>query len=443
MTENKSLAVILHNLSDSIIDEVLSAKKNSKLEISKESYFKQKISNFDYDKGITGFESNQETVYRDEWHWKDKSEFNKKIEALKSFQEAIEKIVNTYDLEEEKANELVIKFVRKITSVCIEEKNKDKFIESINLFLSELEGNPIFWHPVVWIDGIWMETDSIEVKYNILIRKPKPKDWESRSKYERYANPELDNWPSAVLELEYREKYPRSVQNRIDSLIAALRLFKLGSIEQLRTQKNPHSIVGAMGGILSQINIISAHFKYGLTEGDAGNLTKFIDKLEPLIYSKLIDKAADEADYINIAYDRFCDALLKSVVPENRLTTGIMALEALYLKEEEMSELTEKLSLRVALALEPFGYETLEVYHLVKRAYDIRSRFVHGSKVEQKDVGVLPEKILDYCRVSIIMFLQLQNELDKDKIINLLNKSLLDCDEKKKFHKIMKEKTDF
>ena len=106
----------------------------------------------------------------------------------------------------------------------------------------------------------------------------------------------------------------------------------------------------------------------------------------------------------------------------------------------ELSELNEKLSLRIAIALEPFGYQTLEVYNLVKKAYDIRSRFVHGSKVEPKKIGVLPEKILDYCRVSIIMFLQLHNEFDKEKIINLFGKSLLDDSEKKKFHKIIEEK---
>ena len=211
-------------------------------------------------------------------------------------------------------------------------------------------------------------------------------------------------------------------------------------MKKIRTRYNANSSRRSFGGTISQSNLIFAHYKYGLTAGDTENLTEFIARIEPLIFSEIIDKSADEADYISIAHDRFCDALFKPVVPENRLATAIMALEALYLKENELSELTERLSQRVALALEPFGYKTLEVYHFVKKSYNIRSRFVHGSKIEQKEIGELPEKILDYCRVSIIIFLQLHNELDKEKIINLIGKSLLDDAKKKEFHEIINDK---
>ena len=438
------MAVILHYLSDSIIDEVVSGKTNEKLEISKEIYVKQKISNLNYVKGITGFQTDPEFVTKEKWRWKDELEFEKKIEAFKSFQETIEKIVKTYNVEETKAKSLVIKFAREITNVSIDvsidEINKDKVIERISLFISDLEDNPILWQPVVWINGIWMETDSIKIRDNILLRKPESNDLEFEYPYNSFVPHGIHNWPSAILEFKFREKYPRSVQNKINSVIAALRLFKLGSIESLRTRLNANSIGRIFGGTVFQSNLISAHYNYGLTEGDTETLTKFITSIEPLIYSKIIDKSADEADYISIAHDRFCDALLKHVVPENRLATAIMALEALYLKEKELSELTERLSQRVALALEPFGYKTLEVYNLVKKSYDIRSRFVHGSKIEQKEIGELPEKILDYCRVSIIIFLQLHNEIDKERIINLLGKSLLDDTEKKEFHKIINDK---
>lgn len=438
--ESKSLAVILHNLSDSIIDEVVSEKKSEKFEIHKEIYVKQTISNFNYVKGITSFVYTPESFTKEMWRWKDELEFEKKIEAFKSFQVTIEQIVKIYNVEETKAKLWVSKFVKQITNVCFDEINKDKVIELINLFISDLEENPISWQPVVWIDGIWMETDSIKILDNIFIRKPESNDLEFESPYESFIPHELPNWPSAILEFEYREKFPRSVQNKIDSVIAALRLFKLGSIEKIRTRYNANSIIRFFGGTISQSNLISAHYKYGLTVGDTETLTKFITRIEPSIYSEIIDKSADEADYISIAHDRFCDALLKPVVPENRLATAIMALEALYLKEKELSELTERLSQRVALALEPFGYKTLEVYHFVKKSYNIRSRFVHGSKIEQKEIGELPEKILDYCRVSIIIFLQLHNELDKEQIINLLGKSLLDNTEKKKFHEIINDK---
>ncbi|OYT63066.1 hypothetical protein B6U67_03675 [Methanosarcinales archaeon ex4484_138] len=441
--ESKSLPVILHDLSDSIIEEVKSGKERGKIEIFEERHVKHKISDFNYAKGITGFQTTHEYFTKEKCRWKDESEFEKKVEASKSFQATIEKIVQMYNIEETEAKSWVSKFVKEITDVCLDEINNDKIIELITLLISDLEENPILWQPVVWIDGIWMETDSIKIRDNILIRKPESNDLEFESYYSHYGSfipHKFHNWPSAILEFEYREKFPRSVQNKIKSVIAALRLFKLGSIEQIRTRYNNKSIIRFSGGTVFHSNLLSAHYDYGLAAEDTENLTEFIARIEPLIYSEIIDKSADEADYISIAHDRFCDALLKPVVPENRLATAIMALEALYLKEKELSELTERLSQRVALALEPFGYKTLEVYNLVKKSYDIRSRFVHGSKIEQKEIGELPEKILDYCRVSIIMFLQLHNEMDKEKIINLLGKSLLDDTKKKEFHELINDK---
>ena len=363
-----------------------------------------------------------------------------KTEEFESFQEAIEKIIKIYKLEETEARSRIIHFVSQITNVCLDEINKNEVIEIISLFISDLEENPILWQPEVWIDGIWMETNSIKIQDNILLRKPEPADLESEYLYDRGYQRVHHNLPSAILDLEFRDRYPVQIQNKIDSVIATLRLFKLGSIEILRSRLNSNSISRRLNGTVSKYNLISTHYKYGIAEADAEYLTHFVNRIEPLIYSNIIDKSADDIDYISIAYDRFCDALLKPVVPEYRLATAIMALEALYLKEEEMNELTERLSQRVALALETFEYNTLEVYNFVKRAYGIRSRFVHGSKVEQKEIGELPEKILDYCRISIIMFLQMHDEQGKDKTINLLSNSLLSDAEKIKLHEIINKK---
>lgn len=203
--ESKSLPVILHDLSDFIIDEVVSGKKSEKFESSKEIYIKHRTSDFNYVKGITGFQTTPEYCTKKKWRWKDEFEFEKKIEAFKSFQAAIEKIVKTYNIEETKAKSWVSDFVKKITNVCLDEINKDTVIELINLFISDLEENPILWQPVVWIDGIWMETDSIKIRDNIFIRKPESNDLEFESPYESFIPHELPNWPSAILEFEYRE----------------------------------------------------------------------------------------------------------------------------------------------------------------------------------------------------------------------------------------------
>ena len=117
-----------------------------------------------------------------------------------------------------------------------------------------------------------------------------------------------------------------------------------------------------------------------------------------------------------------------------------MSLEALYLKDTEKSELSERLAQRTALTLSFFNYSPLEVFNIIKRSYDIRSRFVHGSKIEeddQKDVMILVEKVIEYTRRSLVIYLQINESIDKNKFLNLLSKSLLDKDAKEKLQKML------
>ena len=112
---NKSLPVILHDLSNSIVNEVELSKKNKKLYISREIYIEQKISNLNYVKGITGFQTTPEYSTKEKWRWKDELEFETKIEAFKSFQATIGKIVKIYNVEETKAKSWVSDFGKNIS----------------------------------------------------------------------------------------------------------------------------------------------------------------------------------------------------------------------------------------------------------------------------------------------------------------------------------------
>lgn len=442
LTKNKSLPILLHELSDLIANEVKSAKIKNKIQISKTPYSKLKILDLEYDKGITQFEMDIDHLTKEEWLGKDHF-IDEYIKETKLCEEILRVIRTTYDVEETKAEKWVFAFIQRITNVSLNGINSHNVIDLVNLFISELEKNPTLWNPVAWINGVWMETDVIDIQDNISIRKPRAEDLEFQ--YDGTLSPLSNNldphkWPSAILECEFRVKYPIAVQNNIDSIVNAFRLFKISSIEVISIQFNNDSILGIGGGRVSTVNLATAHYKYGLSQEDIKPLQDFFTKIEPLIHSEIVEKSANESNYLSIAHERYCDALLKPIVPENRLATAIMALEALYLKEKEMAELSERLSQRVAMALKPFGYNALKVYNDVKRAYGYRSSYVHGSKVKQKDIPELTKTILDYCRLSIIIFLQIHNELEKDKMINLLSYSLLDDGKRAEYHEIMKDK---
>lgn len=444
---------MLHELSTFIIDEVETAKKNKTLSAFKEPYVKTHITGFTYDKGITGLSSSHESVIKDMWSLgAGLNAVEDKVKACEPFQMAVKETDKIYNLGDGEAESKVLTFVAKIAHVCLDKINDNDIIDLVSLFISELDNNPKLWRPIIWIDGVWMETDSIKILDHVSLRKPEPTDLECEFPVwmGSYEKEYCRNWPSAILECEYREKSPNSVQKNIDSFIGALRLFKVGSIERLSIQWNDSSILLMSSGRVSQSNLISAQYKYGLMKEDTEPLKDFIAEIEPLVRSEIIDKTIEEADYLSIAYERYCDAILKPAVLENRLATAIMALEALYLSEDELSELTERLSQRVAMALAPFGYKPLQVYNDVRRAYGIRSRYVHGSKIKQKEIENLVEPILEYCRVSIIIFLQIHPEKDKGdekdkdnektKMIKLLSNSLLDDTKKKKYHDKMSDK---
>ena len=183
-------------------------------------------------------------------------------------------------------------------------------------------------------------------------------------------------------------------------------------------------------------------YKYSLAKDDGPKLQEFLDKIEKLIPEELIRPGMSEVDHLVIAVQRYEDSLLKPEITESRLSFAIMALEALFLKEEEREELEHRLGQRVAKLLAEFGHEPLEVYNKLKRSYSIRSSFVHGSPIskdQQSEALKLTQDILEYVRLSIVIQLQLKGTIDKDKFLSLLDNTLLTQNASEKLQKILEE----
>jgi hypothetical protein len=289
-----------------------------------------------------------------------------------------------------------------------------------------------------------METDVVEIAEECKIKRPESVDLEYEISYESFPmfDPMMSHHiPSAIMTMEYRAKGQPEMLRKIERIVAVLRLFKVGSISTVRTKWNPTSLL-YFGGTSSRTSLSSATFKYELNKEDEKKLQTFFEIIEPKIPTEVIEKGKGETNFITIAFDRYNDSLLKPDIPESRLASAIMCLEALYLKDDERGELTERLSQRTAVAINFFGYNSLEVFNILKKSYDIR-RFVHGSKIEKeepKDLTKLTEKVIDYARISIVMFLQIQELIEKDKFISILNNSLLDDKAKQKLKEIIEKK---
>lgn len=101
------------------------------------------------------------------------------------------------------------------------------------------------------------------------------------------------------------------------------------------------------------------------------------------------------------------------------------ALECLFTSSR--TELVHKIAERVAILLESESKDKLEVYNLIKRAYDIRSTIVHGStlKGNNEDLTDVSVKIDEVVRKLINgnfeVFSKNDNEINQFFIENLLN----------------------
>jgi len=142
-------------------------------------------------------------------------------------------------------------------------------------------------------------------------------------------------------------------------------------------------------------------------------------QIKPLM---LIDHRQTEVvkNPADLAFNRYSEAIFVAGSLVVRITAGITCLEALFLKGPERSELSYKLSLRVASLLRLFGFNALEVQTNIHRAYEIRSTHIHGGEVEKerlKDADDLCRKILEYSRLAVLTFLQLQSTVAKDEFL--------------------------
>ncbi len=441
MKEKNTLSGNLYELTKQVIKQLKEKRDKKEMVPVKYPYLQAKISDFKYEKGTTGYATSFEKCSKERWDDRSKFDFVAKSKELKEYKETLKIIAEILDESEGQSDFWLDRFVHRIIDESLHGIDEKDIVELVTLFIFDLEHTPIQLNPVVWLNGIYMETDMIEINKNFKIKKPEPSDLEYKISYDimPVMGPDLSQrMPSAIMLIRHRAKGQPETLYKIQTIISTFRLFRVGSVIGTRTQWNPITILGFRG--TTQSTKSSTPFKYGLDKNDEQKLRNFFGLMEPIVSSQLTQKKNKEENFVTIAFDRYNNAL-EEKMPESRLTYGTMCLEALYLEGE--MELTRRLSQRVACAMSFFGYKPLDVFNTMKKSYAIRSRFVHGSKIEKnhrKNLAELEKELMDYARVSIIIFLQLQGNLEKDDFLSKLDTSLLDEKAKKELNDFLKEK---
>jgi hypothetical protein len=410
------------------------------------SILKNKIEEFEQsDDGSSRLTQSYQQIVRSEWSAEDiLKTIAPKIKEQESYRKIVKLISERHSVNVAQADFWVSNFTGIVARESLNDATEDKIIEITISFMMDLEGSPKYWSPTIWLNGLTLKDDSLKITESFLLRKAKASDLEREWNllnfpffFEIHENP-----PHSVLQLVLRGKNQPEINNELEKIILSLRLFKVGSIESVKTYWGANTFTSLGFGVSSKNYPSSSNYRYQLTKDDAPKLSDFLKKIPSLIPLVLIG-GQGEIDYSAIAIQRYNDALMKPEIFESRLSFGIMALEALYLKKEiENGELEHRLSQRVARLLGLYESKPLEVFNTLKRSYAIRSSYVHGSPIPKEDlkqVSELTQKVLDYVRLSIILFLQLKNTLEKDRLLNLIDNSLLSEEAFEKLKQELKE----
>lgn len=291
------------------------------------------------------------------------------------------------------------------------------------------------WHITAFVCGAWANSslDLSSMSTKIIMKKPEAKDFERilPLDYVTWFHPSFYNDSmriSCVIEIRCVGYEQNIASNEMILIQNLLCMFKLGSVYAHSYEFKPPNALELIGGRQSS-NSKNVKYRYEIKRNDTNKWINFYTTMRPLMQELRED--------IDIALNMYKEALFESS-NHSIIAFAIYALEALYLNVTQELKFRLSLCLTTLLKAVKFPSPSLEIYNNVKLAYDVRSAYGHGSKYKKKiDEAKLAETILNYVRVSILIFIQTKH-IKKKEFLDILEKSLIDDDYKKNLQDVVK-----
>jgi len=230
------------------------------------------------------------------------------------------------------------------------------------------------------------------------------------------------------IELKTKFQSKRKPENsipRVEKIITALRLFKRGSLGYSGVLEYP-KVWKTMLWQSSYGKRVVSDSAYELANKDAIEFKKFWNKFKNLNIKNY--------PFLDVAIRRFNFSYDKGL-PEDKLIDFITTFEALFLPEKD--ELSYRLALRCAYFLGENKKRRAEIFKMIKKAYDVRSRIIHGESPQSKSIkkilnklnlhslGELSMQMEDYLRESIKKFLNYLPLKTHKKIIEEIDSKII------------------
>ena len=441
----KDLINLLIDLSNNVIRKFNEYLSSGKIRVIRRLYTRYRIKEFKYNKSSAGFHRTTERIARNVLDPYTLHEFIKDLSKEEIFKRVIETMAKLYDVQKDQVNFWLEEFIDRLIDRYYSGKlNHKELTYLINTFINEIEGNPIDWHIEVWLKGIFLEVPAIELEKGVVLRAPRKEDLEYDTSLKIPPPPTLTPTgmsfiPDAIIEINKRMKMQLPIYPYKEKLITSLQLYKLCSVYEVGTIWVPEGILSFASTTYKPEMWFRTTYKCVLEDCDVKRLPSFIKDMNARI--PLDEKSGRILidNYIGVALSRYQDVLLKPEPLPNKIAYATFGLEALYLKGGERSELAQRLALRVAKVLSKLNIDhSKDILNNVKRAYKIRSAFVHGEplksgKYQSRD---LLDNIAKYLRLSLLLFMQAS--IRKDKLIDLIDYALVDKDSDEKLEQIIK-----
>ena len=427
----------LQGISSEVIEEINRSKRTGEIIEVPHFYLRQDIDEFEYeDTGGIRTNSSYRFVERKSWKWRNWRDFSGYIlNRSHYYGSCLKDIKGMTGWPELNVQSLLLRFVRVIGDRALEEID-DKFLsQQIAAFIRMVNEEPLKLKVRVWLMNIWLSNSSYQLPKEYLLRRPEPDDlicerpvnWTPLEERPRLDDIELADFPafpdrpSAILELDFEVSTYTQLKESVELVLDIFRLFRLGAVFASRIISEAE-----FGNDLREIEPIqkppSQVLSYRFSHDDMSAFELFFHRIKALLQRIDGDKNATV-----IGLNRFRHALF---APESdlggKITSAITCLEALYLGKGEKSELSHRLAQRIASLLRCYDFEPGNVYDNVKKAYGIRSRYIHGSPVKETEGNAsrkLFESVMDYARVSLVVHLQSREK--KNALISNLDKALL------------------
>lgn len=138
-------------------------------------------------------------------------------------------------------------------------------------------------------------------------------------------------------------------------------------------------------------------------------------------YFENIFKSKDE--YLQIATSYFRRGRLDDYF-DSKFIDWFIALESLYSKGEERTEMRFRLSNRIATMLGTTMEERVFIQDKFKKLYDLRSAVVHGSKSLSPNADTA--LVFTWLKESILRFLELSKNYSHDEIVSKIDNAMID-----------------